>query len=74
MKTYLLHHPKVVEAQKPAVAAQTEPAVAAGGPALLIEFDMHDDSIAVSLAPSASSEVRRYGIRMVSVAEIMFAV
>lgn len=32
------------------------------GPALFIGLDVHNDSIAVSLAPSDSTEVRRYGI------------
>ena len=38
------------------------PAAAGGGPALFIGLDVHNDSIAVSLAPSDSTEVRRYGI------------
>jgi len=32
------------------------------GPVLFIGLDVHNDSIAVSLAPSDSTEVRRYGI------------
>lgn len=35
---------------------------AAPGPALFIGLDVHTDSIAVSLAPSGSGEVRRYGM------------
>ena len=35
---------------------------AASGPALFLGLDVHNDSIAVSLAPSDSTEVRRYGI------------
>jgi len=35
---------------------------AAPGPALFIGLDVHNDSIAVSLAPSQSTEVRRYGV------------
>ena len=38
------------------------PAAAASGAALFIGLDVHNDSIAVSLAPSDSTEVRRYGI------------
>jgi hypothetical protein len=32
------------------------------GPVLFIGLDVHNDTIAVSLAPSDSIEVRRYGI------------
>jgi transposase len=57
MKTYLLRTPKTVEPQKP------PPGPAAPvGPALFIGLDVHNDSIAVSLAPSDSAEVRRYGV------------
>lgn len=35
---------------------------AASGPALFIGLDVHNDSIAVSIAPSDSTEVRRYGV------------
>ena len=37
-------------------------AVAAARPALFIGLDVHQDSIAVSLAPGGSTEVRRYGV------------
>ena len=36
--------------------------MSAPGPVLDIGLDVHNDSIAVSLAPSESTEVRRYGI------------
>jgi len=42
--------------------ATRPPAAAAGGRVLFIGLDVHNDSIAVSLAPSDSTEVRRYGI------------
>ena len=68
MKTYILRDPKTVEPQsaprrlrdpsgRPPHAAAPRP-----GPALFIGLDVHNDSIAVSLAPSESPEVRRYGI------------
>ena len=76
MKTYLLRDPKTVEPQKhrphplragpgrqatvPTIRGR--PAARAAGPALFLGLDVHNDSIAVSLAPSDSSEVRRYGI------------
>src|SRR5271169_287832 len=75
MKTYILRQPKPVESQKPArqsrrkTASRTTATVVLGrppapthGPVLFIGFDVHTDSIAVSLAPSDSVEVRRYGI------------
>ena len=73
MKTYLLRDPQAVEPQTPRRAprrpvptgAGTTPAVpprAPAGPALFLGMDVHNDSIAVSLAPSDSTEVRRYGI------------
>ena len=37
-------------------------ATSAAGPALFVGLDVHNDSIAVSLAPSDRTEVRRYGI------------
>ena len=41
----------------------TRPTAApAQGPKLFLGLDVHNDSIAVSLAPSDSTEVRRYGI------------
>jgi len=75
MKTYILRQPKAVEPQKsvrsprpnPAAPATTgvllgRPDATAKGPFLFIGLDVHNDSIAVSLAPSDSAEVRRYGI------------
>jgi len=68
MKTYLLRDPHAVERQKssgrcPAPAGAAARAVATPpGPALFVGLDVHNDSIAVSLAPSDSTEVRRYGI------------
>ena len=71
MKTYILRDPNTVEPQKPrcrqAPDPETETLVerilrADRGPALYVGLDVHNDSIAVSLAPSDSSEVRRYGI------------
>jgi transposase len=62
MKTYLLRDPKAVEPQnrKPNPRPHTPPRPA--GPALFIGLDVHNDTIAVSLAPWATTEVRRYGI------------
>ena len=69
MKTYLLRPFPPVQRQKrlrsdppqPPSAARVEPVLAAGsGPALYVGLDVHNDSIAVSLAPSDSTEVRRY--------------
>jgi hypothetical protein len=76
MKTYLLREPKTVEPQTPArPGGGSEPAVTAvvnvicgpppatvSGRSLFIGLDVHTDSIAVSLAPSDSPEVRRYGL------------
>ena len=72
MKTYLLRDPKTVEPQTPRRARRrpepsgtgATPTVppAPAGPALFLGMDVHNDSIAVSLAPSDSTEVRRYGI------------
>jgi transposase len=69
MKTYILRDPNRVEPQnhrqnpRPApcrdVAAAPPPAP---GPTLFLGLDVHNDSIAVSLAPADSAEVRRYGI------------
>ena len=69
MKTYILRDPNTVEPQNrkqnplPApcgnVAAAPPPAP---GPTLFLGLDVHNDSIAVSLASSDSTEVRRYGI------------
>ena len=75
MKTYILRDPKPVEPQKSTRPPRPKPAAAvtAAGllprpsatikdPVLFIGLDVHNDSIAVSLAPSDSTEVRRYGI------------
>lgn len=75
MKTYILRDPKTVEPQKPPRPLRDEPAPpatvatilgrpvpSANGPVLFLGLDVHNDSIAVSLAPSDSPEVRRYGI------------
>jgi hypothetical protein len=64
MKTYILRKPKPVEPQKSSCPPRPKPAapVVAKGPILFIGLDVHNDSIAVSLAPSDSTEVRRYGI------------
>lgn len=71
-KTYILRDPQSVQPQNahgpeppaPETAAPAEHRIRAGerGPALYIGLDVHTDSIAVSLAPSDSSEVRRYGL------------
>lgn len=64
MKTYILRHPHPVQRQSRRAftpAAEVRPAPRCG-PALCIGLDVHTDSIAVSLAPSDSSEVRRYGL------------
>src|SRR5215475_697735 len=67
MKTYILRELKTVEPQKTARRSRSKPtpapaAMATSKPALFIGLDVHNDTIAVSLAPSASTEVRRYGI------------
>ena len=75
MKTYILRNPKPVEPQKSTRAPRPEPtgpatpvgplerpAMTARSPVLFIGLDVHNDSIAVSLAPSDSTEVRRYGV------------
>lgn len=73
MKTYLLREPKTVEPQSARRTPRTRPAATASqvlgrsahppnGPVLFIGLDVHTDSIAVSLAPSDGSEVRRYGM------------
>ena len=69
MKTYLLREAKTVEPQsnrrKPRTGAATVSEVVGRpptrGPALFIGLDVHTQSIAVSIAPSDSTEVRRYG-------------
>src|ERR1035438_2734904 len=64
MKTYILREPKPVESQKASRPPRPKPAapVATKGPSLFLGLDVHNDSIAVSLAPSDALEVRRYGI------------
>jgi transposase len=78
MKTYILRDPNSVEPQKAQFLESIEPQnlphpqtptsladVSSRGSspsALFIGLDVHNDSIAVSLAPSDSSEVRRYGV------------
>lgn len=76
MKTYILRAPKTVEPQiqsvitpaDPQVTALTEAMVAPHQPTspsprlLFTGLDVHNDSIAVSLAPSDSTELRRYGV------------
>ena len=68
MKTYILPDPSAVEPQKPLPAqpqtsALVEKILAPSqtGPGLYVGLDVHNDSIAVSLASSDSTEVRRYG-------------
>lgn len=74
MKTYILRDPKAVEPQNPppcrddpavtatVAAILSRPVATTNGPVLFLGLDVHNDTIAVSLAPSDSSEVRRYGI------------
>lgn len=67
MKPYLLRRPKTVERQKARRPVSPEPGAAPvpignAGPVLFIGLDVHNDTIAVSLAPSEDTEVRRYGI------------
>ena len=75
MKTYILRQIKAVEPEKSSRPPRLKPAApappgvrlgrlaaAAKGPVLFIGLDVHNDSIAVSLAPSDPTEVRRYGI------------
>jgi len=67
MKTYLLKTPAAVEAK--AAPNRPAPTSLAGVSSrdsqprvLFLGLDVHTDSIAVSLAPSDSTEVRRYGL------------
>jgi transposase len=78
MKTYLLKNTTAVEPkarrqparQKPSPPTSlgrvssrgSQPSSLPPQPALFIGLDVHNDSIAVSIAPSGSTEVRRYGI------------
>jgi hypothetical protein len=57
LKTYLLRNVSKVQSQPQPMAPR-----AVTGPALYISLDVHTDSIAVSLAPSDSPEVQRYGL------------
>jgi hypothetical protein len=61
MKTYILRDSQTVERQKSVCRPRTQPTVPtpAKGPVLFIGLDVHNDSIAVSIAPSDSTEVRR---------------
>ena len=63
MKTYILRGPKPVEPQKSICPPRARPAAPATrtDPALFLGLDVHNDSIAVSRAPSEAAEVRRYG-------------
>src|ERR1022692_4029633 len=56
MKTYILLKSEPVQSQIITAPAGAKPLV------LFVGLDVHNDSIAVSLAPSDSTEVRRYGI------------
>ena len=67
MKTYILRDPNAVQPQnrKPNPRPNPLPAArpkTAAGTALFTGLDVHNDTIAVSLAPSDSTELRRYGI------------
>jgi len=64
MKTYILRNLKPVQPQKAIRPPRFKPAAPAThkGSVLYIGLDVHNDSIAVSLAPWDSTEVRRYGI------------
>ena len=67
MKNYILHPLPPVEAQSSSnTSTPTSLAdVSSRGSSpsvLFIGLDVHNDSIAVSLAPSDSTEVRRYGV------------
>jgi hypothetical protein len=56
MKNDILLKPEPVQSQIIPIPAGTQPSV------LFVGLDVHNDSIAVSIAPSDSTEVRRYGI------------
>ena len=56
MKKYILLKPEPVQSQISIAPAGTKASVWFNG------LDVHNDSIAVSIAPSDSTEVRRYGI------------
>ena len=54
MKSYILLPSEPVQSQITTVAARTQASV------LFVGLDVHNESIAVSLAPSDTAEVRRY--------------
>ena len=56
MKSYILLPPEPVQSQITIAPAGSKSSV------LFVGLDVHNDSIAVSIAPSDSTEVRRYGI------------
>jgi transposase len=58
----LRHDPAVTATVAVICGPATSVPPAPGGRVLYIGLDVHNDSIAVSLAPSDSAEVRRYGI------------
>jgi hypothetical protein len=61
MKTYVLRNTTRVEPQiLPSRATAT--AAVPNGSVLFLGLDVHNDSIAVSIAPGDSTKVRRYGI------------
>ena len=68
MKTYILRDPQAVEPQnlkqnpRPAPCRNVPAPKPAPGPTLFIGLDVHNDTIAVSLASSDSTKLRRYGI------------
>jgi hypothetical protein len=71
MKTYILRNSKAVEPQTKSPQARPQRGIQSAPPASPIPaqpaasangLDVHTDSIAVSLAPSDSTEVRRYGM------------
>jgi transposase len=65
MSTYLLRNVSKVQPQpQPASTGQIigQPLTGCSLPTLFNGLDVHTDSIAVSLAPSDSTEVRRYGL------------
>jgi transposase len=72
MKTYILRPFRAVEPQNPrradpAAAALTSaigdaPPATSRGQVLYIGLDVHNDSIAVAIAPADSTEVRAYGV------------
>ena len=73
LKNYILHPLPPVEAQGSSNTSTptsldyvssrgSSPNEPSSGRALFIGLDVHNDSIAVSLAPSDSTEVHRYGI------------